>query len=266
LESNGLASDEELWSLRYTLRRDLVEFIRMRLREQFARSGGDGSTSFDRFFSPDILTVCFARRFATYKRAQLLFRHLDRLIPIVTDENRPVQLVFGGKAHPRDNEGKKFIQKIVEMTRHPQLFGHVVFIENYEINVARHLVSGADVWLNNPRRPLEASGTSGMKVLIHGGLNLSILDGWWREAFNGRNGWAIGDDSSPGDVEAQDEQDFENLLGVLSREVIPEFYERDEHGIPRKWLKRVRNSMRTLLPLFSTDRMLAEYVRKYYME
>jgi len=265
IEQDGLAGDEELWALRYTLRRDLIEFIRMRLREQFARSGGDGNTSFDKFFSADILTICFARRFATYKRAPLLFRHLDRIIPLVSNERRPVQIVFSGKAHPRDNEGKKFIQKIVEMTRHPQLYGRVAFIENYEINVARHLVSGADVWLNNPRRPLEASGTSGMKVLIHGGLNLSILDGWWREAYNGKNGWAIGDDTSADDVAAQDERDFENLLGVLSDKVIPEFYERDQHGIPRKWLKRIRNSMRTLLPVFSTDRMLAEYVKKYYM-
>ncbi|HEX9614862.1 MAG TPA: alpha-glucan family phosphorylase, partial [Bacteroidota bacterium] len=265
MESDGLAKDEELWALRCTLRRDLIEFIRMRLREQFARNGGDGHQSIDRMFSPDILTICFARRFATYKRAPLVFRHLDRIIPLVTNEERPVQFVFGGKAHPRDNEGKKFIQKIMEITRHPQLYGRVVFVENYEINVARHLVSGADVWLNNPRRPLEASGTSGMKVLIHGGLNLSILDGWWREGYNGRNGWAIGDDATVGDVEAQDEQDFENLFAVLSDQVIPEFYERDQNGIPRKWLKRVRNSLRTLLPVFSTDRMVAEYVSKYYL-
>ncbi len=139
-----------------------------------------------------------------------------------------------------------------------------MFIENYEINVARHLVSGADVWLNNPRRPLEASGTSGMKVLIHGGLNLSIMDGWWREAHNGQNGWAIGNDHSQADVDAQDEQDFRDLLDILTKNVIPEFYDRDAGGLPRAWIRRMRNSMRTLIPTFNTDRMVAEYVEKYY--
>ena len=262
LEDQDLAGDDELWALRYTLRRDLIEFVRTRLKEQSVRTGGPAET-FDRFLSPDTLTICFARRFATYKRAPLIFRNLDLIIPIVTNPSKPVQFVFSGKAHPRDNEGKKFIQRIIELTQHPELRGRLVFIENYEINVARHLVSGADVWLNNPRRPLEASGTSGMKVLIHGGLNLSIMDGWWREACNGRNGWAIGDDRSPADVEAQDEQDFQDLLAVLTGEVIPEFYDRDAHGLPRAWLRRIRNSMRTLIPVFNTDRMVAEYVEKY---
>ena len=263
LEDQDLAGDDELWALRYTLRRDLIEFVRTRLKEQSVRTGGPAET-FDRFLSPDILTICFARRFATYKRAPLIFRNLDLIIPVVTNPSKPVQFVFSGKAHPRDNEGKKFIQRIIELTQHPELRGRLVFIENYEINVARHLVSGADVWLNNPRRPLEASGTSGMKVLIHGGLNLSIMDGWWREASNGSNGWAIGDDHSQADVEAQDEQDFQDLLAILTKEVIPEFYERDAHGLPRAWLHRMRNSMRTLIPAFSTDRMVAEYVEKYY--
>jgi starch phosphorylase len=263
LEDQDLAGDDELWALRYTLRRDLIEFVRTRLKEQSVRTGGPAET-FDRFLSPDTLTICFARRFATYKRAPLIFRNLDLIIPIVTNSSRPVQFVFSGKAHPRDNEGKKFIQRIIELTKHPQLRGRLVLIENYEINVARHLVSGADVWLNNPRRPLEASGTSGMKVLIHGGLNVSIMDGWWREAFDGTNGWAIGNDHSESDVEAQDEQDFQDLLAVLTKEVIPDFYDRDAQGLPRAWLRRMRNSMRTLIPAFSTDRMVAEYVERYY--
>lgn len=258
IEHNGLASDEELWALRYALRRDLVEYVRRRLNDRNAAGAGE-------VLSPDALTICFARRFATYKRAPLLFRHPERIIPVIADARRPVQIIFAGKAHPRDDEGKKFIRTIVEMTRHPELRGRVVFLENYDIDVARHLVSGADVWLNTPRRPLEASGTSGMKVLIHGGLNLSILDGWWREAYNGRNGWAIGDDTSARDLEAQDEADAGSLFSVLTTRVIPEFYHRDERGIPVAWLRRVRNSMRTLVPAFSTDRMVAEYVKQCYL-
>jgi starch phosphorylase len=213
----------------------------------------------------DALTICFARRFATYKRAPLLFRQLDRVIPLLTNPEKPVQIIFAGKAHPRDNEGKKFIQQIVEITRNPQLYGRVIFLENYDINVARHLISGADVWLNNPRRPLEASGTSGMKVGIHGGLNLSIMDGWWREGYNGSNGWAIGDDTQESDQGSQDQQDFENLITVLTDSVIAEFYDRDDHDIPRKWIQRIRNSLQTVLHTFSTDRMVAEYVEKYYL-
>ena len=262
---NGLATDEELWALRYTLRRELVEFVRTRMREQYLRSGVDGMTSADHLLSPDALTICFARRFATYKRAPLLFRSLERIIPVLANPDRPVQIVFAGKAHPRDNEGKKFIQKIIETSRHPQLTGRVVFVENYDMDVARHLISGADIWLNNPRRPLEASGTSGEKVIIHGGLNLSIMDGWWREAFNGTNGWAIGEDHSEPDIEAQDEKDFENLFRTLAEEVVPEFYTRNEGGIPTRWIQRIRESMRTLVPVYNTDRMVGEYVRKYYL-
>lgn len=265
IEHNGLATDEELWALRYTLRRELVEFVRTRMREQYLRTGGEGTISADHTLSPDALTICFARRFATYKRAPLIFRNLERIIPILTNPERPVQLVFAGKAHPRDNEGKKFIQRIIETSRHPQLAGRVVFVENYDMNVARHLVSGADVWLNNPRRPLEASGTSGEKVIIHGGLNLSIMDGWWREAFNGTNGWAIGEDHSEPDIETQDEKDFENLFRMLAEEVVPEFYTRSERGVPTRWIQRIRNSMRTLVPVYSTDRMVGEYVRRYYL-
>lgn len=265
MESNELATDEELWALRYTLRRDLIEFARHRLREHYLRIGGNGTSSVDHILSPDALTICFARRFATYKRAPLIFRNLEKIIPILNDPHRPVQLVFAGKAHPRDNEGKKFIQKVVEMTRHSQLMGKVVFIENYDMNVARHMIAGADVWLNNPRRPLEASGTSGQKIAIHGGMNLSIMDGWWREGFNGSNGWSIGDDASEIGMEDQDEKDFQNLMQVLTEQVILEFYSRNEQGIPSQWIRRMRNAMRTLIPVYSTDRMVAEYAKKYYL-
>jgi len=263
---NGeLAADEELWALRYNLRRDLVEYARRRQIERQHGYGTDSPLASSSILSPDALTIGFARRFATYKRAPLIFRHLEKTIPLLIDKQRPVQIIFAGKAHPRDNEGKRFLQNIIEITRHPQLTGKVIFLENYDINVARHLIAGADVWLNNPRRPLEASGTSGMKVTIHGGLNLSIMDGWWREGYNGENGWKIGDDSNDADLETQDERDFESLLKLLAESVIPEFYDRDAQGLPRIWLKRIRNAMQTLLSQFSTDRMVGEYAQKYYV-
>ena len=157
------------------------------------------------------------------------------------------------------------MQRIIEIARHPQLAGKAVFIENYDMNVGRHLVSGADVWLNTPRRPLEASGTSGQKIVIHGGLNLSIMDGWWREAYNGSNGWSIGEDHSETDLEMQDEKDFENLCATLTKQVIPEFYQRNDRGIPEAWIRRIRNAMRFLVPTYNTNRMVAEYVTRYYM-
>jgi starch phosphorylase len=265
LENGDLATDEELWALRYFLRRDLVDFVRQRLRSQFLRSDAELSASVDQALSPDALTICFARRFATYKRAPLIFRDLDRIIELVNHPDHPIQFVFAGKAHPRDNEGKRFMQRIVEIARHPQLIGKVVFIENYDMNVGRHLVSGADVWLNTPRRPLEASGTSGQKTVIHGGLNLSIMDGWWREGYNGSNGWSIGEDRSEIDLEIQDEADSDHLYRTLTGQVIPEFYRRNERGIPEAWIKRIRNAMRFLVPVYNTDRMVSEYVTRYYV-
>jgi glycogen phosphorylase len=174
-------------------------------------------------------------------------------------------LIFSGKAHPRDDRGKEYIQRIVEMTKRNEFFGKVIFLENYDINVARHLVSGADVWLNNPRRPFEASGTSGQKVSVHGGLNLSVLDGWWREGYDGTNGWAIGADSSLEDSEAQDKADSDSLIEMLTDVVIPLFFDRDEQGIPRGWIEKIRRAMQTLIPQYNTDRMVAEYVTKYYL-
>jgi glycogen phosphorylase len=264
LENDDLATDAELWALRYALRRDLVEFVRTRLRNYLGHEE-DTSGFIDRSLSPDVLTICFARRFATYKRAPLVFRQLDKIVELVNDPKRPIQFVFAGKAHPRDNEGKRFMQSIVEISRHPRLAGKVVFVENYDMNVARHLVAGADIWLNTPRRPLEASGTSGQKIVIHGGLNFSIMDGWWREAYNGANGWSIGDDHSDKDLEMQDDADSGNLLHTLAEQVIPEFYERNEHGVPVAWVRRMRNAMRSLIPMYNTDRMVAEYYDKYYI-
>jgi glycogen phosphorylase len=265
VSDRDLISDEAIWALRYYLRRELVEFARKRLREQHQRYSGDGARVFEKVLSPDALTVVFARRFATYKRAPLIFSDLNRAAALFQDTRRPIQLIFAGKAHPRDDRGKELIQYIVEIGKRHEFFGKVVFLENYDINIARQLVSGADVWLNTPRRPLEASGTSGQKVTVHGGLNLSVLDGWWREAYDGTNGWAIGNDSSLEDSWAQDKADAESLYETLSQLVIPLFFDRDEQGIPRAWIDKIRRSMQTLIPQYNTDRMVAEYVTKYYL-
>ncbi len=265
VEDKDLIPDEELWAFRYALRRDLLEYVRRRMRHQHALAAEDYAQIEEQILNPDTLTIGFARRFATYKRATLFFRDLFRAIELINDERRPVQLVVAGKAHPRDDGGKALLQEIVGHAKNRTLFGRVVFLENYDINVARHMLSGCDVWLNNPRRPLEASGTSGMKVLVHGGINCSILDGWWREAYDGTNGWAIGEDRTVENVEEQDRIDAENLYRTLHDQVIPEFYDRDEYGIPRLWIQRMRRSMATLIPQYNTDRMVSEYVQKYYV-
>ncbi|MCC7373950.1 MAG: alpha-glucan family phosphorylase [Verrucomicrobiales bacterium] len=261
----SVTTDEELWSLRYKLRRQLVEFARRRLLIQGQRISQRDFIEFDHLLSTDALTIGFARRFATYKRAPLIFDQFENMVRLVRDPQRPVQFVFAGKAHPRDDAGKSFIQKIIHLSKHSELKGHVVFVENYDIHVARQMTSGCDIWLNNPRRPLEASGTSGMKTSTHGCLNLSILDGWWREGFNGQNGFAIGPDSHPSDVAEQDRVDSLNLYKALTEQVIPCFYNRDADGIPRQWLKRVRSAISTLAPKYTTWRMVQEYVAKYYL-
>jgi len=261
----GFISDEELWALRYRLRRELIEFTRRRLLIQGQRISQTDFIVFDQFLNPDALTIGFARRFATYKRAPLIFQQFDSIVKLVNDKDRPLQFIFGGKAHPRDDEGKRFIQHIIHLSRFSELKGHLVFIENYDVHVARQMVSGCDVWLNNPRRPLEASGTSGQKAGCHGCLNMSILDGWWREGYDGTNGFAIGDDTHPDNVEEQDRLDSENLYRVLTEQVIPSFYERDANGIPRQWIQRIRRAMVTLVPQFSTWRMVEDYARKYYL-
>src|SRR5690606_16681303 len=244
--------DEDLWAYRCALRQALVAYLRRQLPRQ--------SLPQRAFLNPDALTIGFARRFATYKRAPLLFSDLERAIELFNQPDRPVQLVFAGKAHPADEGGKRFIQQIYEVTQHPAFAGRVVFVENYNMAVARMLVSGADVWLNNPRRPMEASGTSGQKVSAHGGLNLSILDGWWPEGFNGRNGWAIGHDASAEirDAHHQDAEDAQFLYDTLRHQVIPEFYDRDADGLPRRWIARVRNAMQTLPYAFSAERMVVD--------
>jgi starch phosphorylase len=258
-------SDEELWALRYKLRRELLEFTRRRLLLQAHHVTHDDFIAFDALLNPDALTIGFARRFATYKRAPLIFEQFDNIVKLTRDTKRPVQFIFAGKAHPRDEAGKAFIQKIIHLSKFSDLKGHLVFIENYDVHIARQMVSGCDVWLNNPRRPLEASGTSGMKASCQGCLNLSILDGWWREGYDGTNGFAIGPDSHSPDVEEQDRVDSANLYKALTEEVIPAFYDRDANGVPRQWIQKIRRAMATLVVQFSTDRMVRDYAEKYYL-
>jgi starch phosphorylase len=258
-------TDEEIWALRYKLRRELIEFARRRLLLQGQRLTHGDFIAFDQLLNPDVLTIGFARRFATYKRAPLIFQQFENVVKLVSDRARPVQFVFAGKAHPRDDDGKRYIQHIIHLSKYTELKGQLVFIENYDVHVARQMVSGCDIWLNNPRRPLEASGTSGMKASCHGCLNMSIMDGWWREGYDATNGFAIGDDSHPEDIAEQDRLDSENLYRVLTEEVIPTFYSRDGHGIPRRWIAMIRRAMVTLVPRFNTWRMVKEYTEKFYL-
>ena len=265
MEDPSFISDGEIWSLRYQLRRELIEFVRRQLKGQNNLSEPNDFIAFDRLLNPDALTIGFARRFAVYKRSSLIFDQYENLVHIVREVKKPVQFIFAGKAHPRDDEGKKLIQRIIHLSKHSELKGNLVFLENYDVHVARQMVSGCDVWLNNPRRPMEASGTSGMKTTVHGCLNMSILDGWWREGFDGTNGFAIGDDSNLNDIEEQDRIDRENLYKVLCDEVIPCFYERDKNGVPRAWIGKIRRAMATLAIEYDTARMVRDYTKKYYL-
>jgi glycogen phosphorylase len=258
-------SDEELWALRYQLRRQMIEFIRSQASMQHTIGGAAGAEALERLFNFDALTIGYARRFAPYKRAPLIFSDMLKAQEIFDDPRRPVQIIFAGKAHPRDTEGKEFLKKVVEMTHQHPFFGKVLFLENYDMNVARHLTSGCDIWLNTPRRPLEASGTSGEKGAINGVLHLSILDGWWNEAYNGKNGWAIGgkleDNLSPEEV---DRRDAESLYEVITRDVIPLYFNRDSNGIPKKWVARIRQAISSIIPVYNTHRMVSEYSTRYY--
>ena len=259
--------DAELWRTHSRCRQKLVDFARERLQAQLARRGAPPHEvrAAAEVLDPDALTIGFARRFATYKRGDLVFRDHERLVRILSDEKRPVQLVFSGKAHPKDNGGKELISRVVQQARRPEFRKHVVFLEDYDMNVARHLVHGVDVWLNNPRRPLEASGTSGMKVAVNGGLNCSILDGWWVEGYDGDNGWAIGSGEEYADLHYQDEVESRQLYELIERDIMPLFYDRDHEKLPRNWIRRMKRSISTLLPAFNTNRMVEDYLRQCYL-
>jgi len=257
----------ELWETHHALKNLLFAFVRRRVSRQCRRRGESDEVveTARNMFDPNILTIGFARRFATYKRADLIMRELDRLARIVNDPDRPLQIIYAGKAHPADQPGKELIQKIANLRHDPRFAARIAFIEDYDINVCRHLIQGVDVWLNNPRRPLEASGTSGQKVVLNGGLNLSILDGWWAEAYDGANGFAIGNGTSHVDNAVTDARDGQALYEVLEQEVIPLYYDRDIDGLPRHWIKRMMNSISSLAWRFSAHRMVADYVRTAYV-
>ena len=259
--------DGELWETHLNLKLRLLEFVRQRAVQQAERrgEGPEALQKLSHILSPDALTIGFARRFATYKRANLLLADMERLGAMVNDPKRPVQFVFAGKAHPRDDPGKRMLQQVAALMRDKKFSDKFVFIEDYDINVGRHLVQGVDVWLNNPRRPLEASGTSGQKVVLNGGLHLSVLDGWWAEAYDGLNGFAIGTGRTHSNIDVHDARDGEDLYAALREEVIPLYYERDRDGLPRGWIKRMKRTIRTLGWRFNADRMVMDYTLKCYI-
>jgi glycogen phosphorylase len=260
-------NDGELWETHLHLKSRLLDFVRHRVVEQAERRGESPEMlqRLGRVLSPDALTIGFARRFATYKRADLILADIEKLTSMVNDPKRPVQFIFAGKAHPRDEPGKRMLQQIAKLMRHLEFADKFVFVEDYDINVGRHFVQGVDVWLNNPRRPLEASGTSGQKVVLNGGLNLSVLDGWWAEAYDGLNGFAIGTGRTHSNMSVHDTRDGEELYRVLHEEVIPLYYERDRDGLPRGWIRRMKRTIRTLGWRFNANRMVMDYTLKCYV-
>ena len=257
----------ELWETHHALKNQLLAFVRRRVSRQCRRRGesDDAVEAARNILDPNVLTIGFGRRFATYKRADLILNNLERLAAMINDPHRPIQIIFAGKAHPADEPGKQLIRRIANLRHDPRFAGRIAFIEDYDINVCRHMIQGVDVWLNNPRRPLEASGTSGQKAVLNGALNLSVLDGWWAEAYDGTNGFAIGHGTHHVDDRITDARDAADLLRVLTEEVIPLYYDRDVDGLPRNWIKRMMNSISSLAWRFSAHRMVADYVKHGYL-
>jgi starch phosphorylase len=258
-------SNEALWSLRNRARKTLIDSLRRRLGSKQTSEGNSGTQDSRRLLDYDTLTLGFARRFTAYKRPNLLLHDAVRLARILTDARQPVQLVVAGKAHPQDSEGKRMVREWNEFARRPEVYGRVVFVEDHDMALAAELVRGVDVWVNNPRRPWEACGTSGMKVLVNGGLNVSELDGWWAEAYVPEVGWALGDGQEHGDDQAWDAAEAQTLYALIEREIVPAFYRRDSSGIPTQWVQRMRASMAQLTGRFSANRMMREYVERYYI-
>lgn len=260
--------DEILWRMRNDNRRQLIKFTRKRTSNKLKtlKATDDEIQDALHILNENALTIGFARRFATYKRGNFIFTNVARLKSLVLNSERPVQFIFSGKAHPMDEGGKSFIEEINRWTKDPELHGKIVFIDNYELDVAKELVKGCDIWLNTPRRPLEASGTSGMKVLANGGLNFSILDGWWAEAYREENGWKIDTISEDmmTDIAERDLFEANSMYDVLEHLIVPCFYERDQRGIPTAWVKKIRSSIRNLAGYFTTWRMVKEYNEKFY--
>jgi glycogen phosphorylase len=253
--------DGALWDARGSQKAQLLDYLARRR----ATMGEIGETLPPLDFDPRRLTIGFARRFAEYKRSTLLFRDLDRLARLVGEPGRGLQIVFAGKAHPRDEDGKRAIARIFEIARDPRFAGRIAFVEDYDYSVGRHLVQGADLWLNTPRRPLEACGTSGQKAILNGVLHCSTLDGWWAEAFDGENGYAIGTAHGHSNWVIQDQRDGDSLYEVLERQVIPDFYARDRDDVPRRWTARMKRALATLAWRFGADRMVRDYVNDAYL-
>jgi len=260
----------ELWHTHERRRERLVAYVRNKLREQLEKKGITGAELdiANEVLDPNAITIGFARRFATYKRATLIFKDMERLIKLFTNKDMPVQIIFAGKAHPKDEEGKQFIKEIYRIARKPELRRHIVFLEDYSMTMTRYLVQGVDVWLNNPRRPFEASGTSGMKVCFNGGVNLSILDGWWDEAYNKNNGWAIGsgENYDVQNVEYQDTVESKALYQLLEDNVIPLFYKKGPDGLPKQWVELMKSSIMSNCSVYNTNRMVQEYISKFYIK
>jgi starch phosphorylase len=265
--------DGELWRRHSILKERLIAYTRSKTRSARLERGeaADDIKAVDHLLDPNVLTLGFARRFSPYKRGALLFRDLHRAIRILSNPRMPIQIIFAGKAHPADDEGKRIIQRLMEWCRHPALRDRIAFIEDYDMYVAKLMVQGVDVWLNHPRRP-EACGTSGQKVCFNGGINCSILDGWWAEAYqafpgstHGFNGWPIGEDASTSDATVQDQIDAESLYDLLEHQIAPLYYQRDRSGLPKRWIAMMKASIRSSCPQFNTDRMMAEYVTQMYL-
>jgi starch phosphorylase len=259
--------NEVFWDIMKRMKDDMIDHLRRHYEWRIERYGENygGYPATEDILRRNILTIGFARRFAPYKRALLIFRDLDRIKKIINDPQKPVQILFAGKAHPANDAGKDLIRRIVELSKTEDFRGKIVFVEGYHMNNARSLISGVDVWLNTPRRPLEASGTSGQKVPINGGVNLSVLDGWWLEGYNGQNGWAIGQDHHYDDHEQQDLDDCESLYNILQNEVVPLYYKQDQNGIPHGWIEKVKLSFHSTITQFSAHRMVWQYLQNYYM-
>lgn len=259
--------DGEMWRVHEARKERLVFFVRKRLKKQLLRQGAGAASlhAAEEVLNPHALTIGFSRRFATYKRAGLLFRQPERLAKLLADTDRPVQIIFAGKAHPQDLPAKEIIRSVVHFTQDPRVRHQMVFLEDYDINVARYLVQGVDVWLNTPRRPLEASGTSGMKAAVNGALNVSILDGWWAEGSDLDTGWAIGGSEEYTDTEEQDQVECEALFNLLEREIVPLYYKRDRSDLPREWIGMMKSAVRKLGAVFNTNRMVGEYAERFYL-
>jgi starch phosphorylase len=259
--------DEELWTTRLWLKNKLISLAQSRARKRWVENSGQPATvlAMGALLDSEVFTIGFSRRFTDYKRAALLMHDIDRLKRLLQNELRPVQIIFAGKAHPHDEHGKHLIQEVYNIARNPEFGGRIAFIEDYDMHLAHYLVPGVDVWLNTPRPLQEASGTSGMKAGVNGVPHLSVLDGWWYEGYNGTNGWAIDNDIKSSDPAEQDRADADELYHLLEEKVIPLYYDRDLSGIPHGWIKVVKQTIRSCVPLFSSRRMLKEYAEHMYL-